>query len=77
MDDWGNLDFKDWWAHDEKEEKQALVDFVEWAYQRWLAHPGLHIYHYGHYEIARLKNLSGRYGVCENQVDDMLQLSLC
>lgn len=73
LDDSGNLDFKDWWAHDEKEEKQALVDFVEWAYRRWLAHPGLRIYHYGHYEIARLKNLSGRYGVCENQVDDMLR----
>ena len=41
MDDSGNLDFKDWWAHDEKEEKQALVDFVEWAYRRWLAHPEL------------------------------------
>ena len=39
LDDSGNLDFKDWWAHDEKEEKQALVDFMQWAYRRWIDEP--------------------------------------
>ena len=73
LDEYGKLDFRDWWAHDQKEEKEVLVGFMQWAYQRWLDEPNLHIYHYGHYEIARLKNLSGRYGVSENQVDELLR----
>ena len=33
----------------------------------------MHIYHYGNYEIASIRRLMGRYGVCEYEVDTLLR----
>ena len=33
----------------------------------------MHIYHYAHYEIAVCRRLMGRYGVCEEEVDQLLR----
>ena len=68
-----NRQFRDFWAHDHDQEKQALIDFVDWVYSRWLADPGMHIYHYGSYEKTALRKLMGRYGVCEHEVDTLLR----
>ncbi len=65
--------FKAWWAHDEIEEQQALIDFIGFAYQRWLTNPAMHIYHYGHYEITALRRLMGKYGSCEFEIDELLR----
>lgn len=70
--DKGRMVFKDWWAHSPVQEKQAFTAFVQWAHRRWRAHPGLHIYHYNHYEVDALRRLMGRYGVCEHEVDELL-----
>jgi uncharacterized protein len=69
----GVLAFRDWWAHDRPAEKRALEGFVTWAYQRWQQFPGLHIYHYNHYEVTAVRRLMGKYGVCEDEVDAMLR----
>ena len=69
----GNRQFMDFWAHDHAQEKQALIDFIGWVYPRWLADPGMHIYHYGSYEKTALRKLMGRYGVCEHEVDTLLR----
>ena len=67
------LAYKDWWAHDTQQEEQALQEFVTWVYDRWQNDPTMHIYHYGNYEVTALKRLMGRYGKCEEQIDNLLR----
>lgn len=73
FDDTGERAFIDFWAHNPEQEKQAFTAFIQWAYQRWLQDPSMHIYHYANYEIAACKKLMGRYGVCEYEVDQLLR----
>jgi uncharacterized protein len=40
----GKSEFKDWWAHNNIEEKAAFEQFIEWAYARWKQDPSMHIY---------------------------------
>ena len=68
----GELQFRDWWAHSPTEEKRAFESFVSWVHARWKADPNLHIYHYNHYEVTALRRLMGKYGVCEQEVDELL-----
>lgn len=68
-----NLAFKEFWAHDEAEEKQAFEQFINWIYERWLKDPFMHVYHYANYEIAAIRRLMGRYGICEEKVDNLLR----
>lgn len=69
----GRRDFIDFWAHNKQQEKKAFVAFIDWVYQRWQQDPKMHIYHYANYEIAACRRLMGRYGVCEDQVDQLLR----
>ncbi|MDZ4771979.1 MAG: TM0106 family RecB-like putative nuclease, partial [Planctomycetota bacterium] len=71
--DGGAEEFRDWWAHDREEEKQAFEEFVDWVHARWRANPDMHVYHYNSYEPAALKRLMGRHGTREDQVDDLLR----
>ena len=73
LKDTGERDFIDFWAHDHEQEKVAFTDFVTWAFNRWKASLGMHIYHYASYEITALRRLMGRYGVCEHEVDELLR----
>ncbi|PCI43726.1 MAG: helicase [Alphaproteobacteria bacterium] len=73
FDDQGKRAFKDFWAHNAKQEKQIFVEFINWVYARWLADPSMHVYHYANYEIAAIRKLMGRYGVCEEMVDNLLR----
>src|SRR6476659_4777545 len=74
---WGVLDvggaFRPLWAHDRASERQALVDFLAMVRKRRKRHPKMHIYHYAAYEKAALLRLAGRYGVGEDEVDDLLR----
>lgn len=65
--------FFDWWAHNAEQEKRAFEAFVDWAFARWQADPGAHIYHYGHYEVTALRRLMGRYATREAEVDALLR----
>ena len=69
----GARQFKDFWAHNKEEEKASFKAFIEWTYKRWLQDPTMHIYHYANYEIAACRKLMGRYGVCEQEVDQLLR----
>ena len=73
LDDQGERQFWERWAHDQDHERQAFVAFIQFAYQRWRANPGMHIYHYGHYEVSVCQRLMGRYSVCEFEVDQLLR----
>ncbi|MGO4569978.1 TM0106 family RecB-like putative nuclease [Rhizobium sp. 2YAF20] len=69
----GGRQFIDFWAHDRAGEKKAFEGFILWAYQRWVADPTMHIYHYAAYEVSAVRRLMGRHGVCEFEVDQLLR----
>ena len=69
----GDYDFKEWWAHDREQEKVALEGFVDYVYGRWLANPGMHVYHYAPYEVSAVRRLSTRHDTRQDEVDDMLR----
>ncbi len=65
--------FVPFWAHNRAEEKQALLDFLDYVEKRRAIYPDMHIYHYAAYEKSALLRLAGRYGVGEDAVDNMLR----
>lgn len=69
----GVLSFADWWAHNRIEEKAAFEGFLDWVYDRWLAHPNMHVYHYASYEVSAMRRLMGRHGTREEQLDELLR----
>jgi len=69
----GKLEFTDWWAHNEIEEKLAFEQFIDSVYARWKQDPAMHIYHYASYEVHAMRRLMGKYATRENQVDDLLR----
>ncbi|AMT97243.1 MULTISPECIES: TM0106 family RecB-like putative nuclease [Psychrobacter] len=73
LDEHGNRQFKDFWAHNREQEKQCFQDFIHWAYDRWQQDPSMHIYHYASYEVTACRKLMGRYGICEFEVDQLLR----
>ena len=74
---WGVLEvggtFRPLWAHDRESERRALVDFLAMVRKRRKRYPNMHIYHYAAYEKTALLRLAGRYGVGEDEVDDLLR----
>jgi uncharacterized protein len=69
----GALEFHDWWAHTRDEEKLAFEGFIDWVYKRWIANPGMHIYHYAAYEVSAVRRLSTRHDTRQDEVDDLLR----
>jgi uncharacterized protein len=74
---WGVLtttdEFHPIWAHDRAGERTALVEFLAMVRKRRKRYPNMHVYHYAAYEKSTLLRLAGRYGVGEDQVDDLLR----
>ncbi len=65
--------FRAFWAHNLAQEKQALVDFLEYVTERRRQYPSLHIYHYASYERTHLLSIAARHGAGEEAVDDLLR----
>ncbi|MEY8015151.1 TM0106 family RecB-like putative nuclease [Mycobacterium servetii] len=65
--------FRPLWAHDRVDERKALADFLALVAKRRKRHPNMHIYHYAPYEKTALLRLAGRYGVDEDEVDELLR----
>jgi uncharacterized protein len=65
--------FHDWWAHDEREERAAFEEFIDWLVERRRRDPSLHVYHYASYEESAVKRLMGKYATREIEVDDLLR----
>lgn len=66
-------DFHPLWAHDRVGERKALTDFLAMVAKRRKRRPNMHIYHYAPYEKTALLRLAGRYGVGEDEVDELLR----
>ncbi len=69
----GEWVFRDFWAHDRKEEKLTFSSFIEFVTARIKAHPNAHIYHYAHYEPVALKRLMSLHGIREAEIDQLLR----
>jgi predicted RecB family nuclease len=65
--------FRPLWAHDRAGERQAFRNFLGTVRKRRKRYPKMHIYHYAAYEKTALLRLAGRYGVGEDEVDDLLR----
>jgi len=65
--------FKDWWAHDQKQEQLAFEGFIDWTYERWQQDKTMHVYHYANYEIAAIRRLSTRNQTRLEEVSELLQ----
>jgi predicted RecB family nuclease len=65
--------FRPLWAHNRAEERKALIDFLAMVAKRRKRRPHMHIYHYAPYEKTALLRLAGRYGVGEDEVDELLR----
>jgi predicted RecB family nuclease len=66
-------DYRAIWAHDRPGERAMFEAFVDLVHERLAADPGMHVYHYGTYENAALKQLMGTYATREEAVDDLLR----
>ncbi len=69
----GTWTFRRWWAHGRAEEREAFEGFMNFVAERLARFPGLHIYHYHHYEPNALKALMSKHGVRELELDDLLR----
>jgi predicted RecB family nuclease len=63
--------FKTFEANNKSEEKRAFGDFIAFVLERRKKYPDLHIYHYAAYEPSTILRLSQRYGIFENEIDDL------
>ncbi|MDQ2638681.1 MAG: TM0106 family RecB-like putative nuclease, partial [Actinomycetota bacterium] len=74
---WGVLDtadnFTPLWAEDRPSERKTFTDFLTLVRKRRKKFPDMHIYHYAAYERTKLLELAARYGVGEDEVDDLLR----
>jgi len=71
----GTPQYKAIWAHDAEEERQALIEVIDFINSR-IAVPGhenLRIYHFGHYEPSALKRLATRHATCEEELTKLLR----
>ena len=71
--DAGKPVFKAFWAHTREEERRAFTEFIDFVMARRATHPGMHVYHYAHYENTAIKRLMTSHGVRESAVDQLLR----
>ena len=55
------------------EERAAFEAVIDRIMQAWAADPGMHVYHFGHYEPTAFKRLMGRYATRAEALDRLLR----
>jgi predicted RecB family nuclease len=65
--------YSSFWSFEPSAEKKAFERFIETVMERRERYPDLHIYHYAPYEQIAIKRLTGRHGVCVDEVDELLR----
>ena len=61
------------WAFTDAEERAAFEATIDAIMQAWDADPGMHVYHFGHYEPSAFKRLMGRYATRGDELDRLLR----
>ena len=69
----GELAYRAFWARDRAEEKRAFEESSTRSSSVAARTPGMHVYHYAHYERTALQRLMGEHGTREDEVDDLLR----
>ena len=77
-DEFGNPSFHAFWSIENGTvttagERRAFEEFIDLVMKHLAADPNLHIYHYAPYEPTAVKQLAGRYGTREEEVDRLLR----
>jgi uncharacterized protein len=60
------------WSFDRREEKAAFEELVDFLTERRARNPGLHIYHYNHYEPTSLEALSALHGTLDETLGKLM-----
>jgi predicted RecB family nuclease len=82
--------YTQFWAFDRAREKQAFEELIDFITERRARQPGLHVYHYNHYEPTAVDHLSelhetrqeavgrlmGRFATREDEVDQLFRLGV-
>lgn len=65
--------YRPMWAHDRIGERRMFEALIDLVRDRMVEYPRMHVYHYGTYENAAIKQLMGIYATRENEVDQLLR----
>src|SRR5207248_2237570 len=90
VDDEGRPRYTQIWAFDRSGEKRAFEELIDFITARRKQNPGLHVYHYNHYEPTSVEQLTalhetreeavgrlmGRFATHEDEVDDLFRLGV-
>lgn len=70
---WLGKEYRAWWALNDQEEQSAFEAVIDVIMAAWDADPGMHVYHFNHYEPTAFKKLMGRYVTRGEQLDKLLR----
>jgi len=73
LNDGGQPEYISMWAFNRVNERHVFESFIDMVVVRRSRFPGLHVYHFSHYEPSALKRLMGRYASREDEIDRMLR----
>jgi len=90
IDDQGQPKYTQIWSFDRDDEKRAFEELIDFITVRREDNPGLHVYHYNHYEPTSIDHLTamhetreeavgrlmGRFATHEDEVDDLFRLGV-
>ncbi len=90
LDSWGRPRYTSFWAFGRQGEKRAFEELIDFITERRAVCPGLHVYHYNHYEPTSVDHLTelhgtrqeavgalmGRFATREDEVDDLFRLGV-
>ncbi len=62
-----------WWAIDDAQEKATFEEVMDLIGEAAKADPGMHVYHFNHYEPTAFKKLAGRYVTRVEALDELLR----
>jgi predicted RecB family nuclease len=82
--------YRQFWAFDRAGEKRAFEELIDFITARRTERPGLHVYHYNHYEPTAVDHLTelhetrqeavgrlmGRFATREDEVDELFRLGV-
>ena len=69
----GTPEYVPLWGHDRAGEKAAFERLIDVVVARLDAHPDMHLYHYGGYELGAIKRLMQRHATRQDEVDRLLR----
>jgi uncharacterized protein len=65
--------YRGWWATTDEEERRAFEAAMDLIVEAWRADPGMHVYHFNHYEPTAFKRLVGRHVTRAEALDRLLR----